>query len=68
MPRDFTLQRKHIHTLPRVTTLDFKLRCFQYKILHNTLHLNRELLFLFHKHNTLLLNVSPFANIIQSLF
>ena len=49
--RDLTLQCKHIYTLPRITTTDSKLRCFQYKILHNTLYLNQKL-FLFHKHNT----------------
>ena len=43
----------NIHTLPCITTLDSKLWCFHYKILHNTLHIN-ENLFLVHKHNTLL--------------
>ena len=53
MFRDLTLQWKHIYTLPRITTIDSKLWCFQYIILHNTLYLN-EKLFLFHKHNTAL--------------
>ena len=39
MFRDLTLQWKHIYTLPRITTIDSKLWCFQYKILHNTLYL-----------------------------
>ena len=51
MFRDLTLQCKQIFTLPRITTIDYKLRCFQYKILHNTLYLNQKL-FLFRKHNT----------------
>ena len=51
MFRDLTLQWKHIYTLPRITTIDSKLQCFQYKILHNTLYLN-EKLFLFRGHNT----------------
>ena len=42
-----------IYTLPRITTIDSKLQCFQYKILHNTLYLNQKF-FLFRKHNTLL--------------
>ena len=50
MFRDLTLQWKQIYTLPRITTIDSKLRCFQYKILHNTLYLNEQL-FLFRKHN-----------------
>ena len=48
---DLTLQWKHIYTLPHITTIDSKLRCFQYKILHNTLYLNQKL-FLFCKHDT----------------
>ena len=51
MFRDLTLQWKHIYTLPRITTIDSKLRCFQYKILYNTLYLNQKLI-LFRKHNT----------------
>ena len=50
MFRDLTLQWKQIYTLPRITTIDSKLRCFQYKILHNTLYLNEQL-FSFRKHN-----------------
>ena len=46
---DFTLQRKQIHTLPRFTILDSKLQYFQYKILHNALHLNQNYV---PKHNT----------------
>ena len=53
MFRDLTLQWKHIYTLPRITAIDSKLRCFEYKILHSTLYLDQKL-FLFHKHNTLL--------------
>ena len=48
--RDLTLQWKHIYTLPRITAVDSKLRCFQYNILHNTLYLNQKV-FLFRKHN-----------------
>ena len=40
--QDLTLQWKHIYTLPRFTTIDSKLRCFQYKSLHNTLYLNQK--------------------------
>ena len=36
---DLTLQWKHIYTLSRITTIDSKLRCLQYKTLHNTLYL-----------------------------
>ena len=43
--RDLTLQWKHIYTLPRITTIDSKLQCFQYKILLNTLCLNQKLFF-----------------------
>ena len=42
---DFTVQRKYIHTLPHTATLDSKLWCFQYKILHSTLHLNQKLFY-----------------------
>ena len=48
--RDLSLQWKHIYTLPRITTIDSKLRYFQYKSLHNTLYLNQKL-FPFRKHN-----------------
>ena len=51
MFQDLTLQWKQIYILPRITTTDSKLRCFQYKLLHNTLYLNQKL-FLFCKHNT----------------
>ena len=51
MFQDLTLQWKHIYTLSRITGIDSKLRCFQYKILRNTLYLNQKL-FLFRKHNT----------------
>ena len=51
MFRDLTLKWKHIYTLPCITTIDSKLRCFQYKSLDNTLYLNKKL-FLFRKHNT----------------
>ena len=51
MFRDLTFQWKHIYTLPRITTIDSKLRCFQYKILYNILYLNQKLI-LFRKHNT----------------
>ena len=40
--RDLTLQWKHIYTLPCITTIDSKLRYFQYKILHNTLYFNQK--------------------------
>ena len=40
MFRHVTLQWKHIYTLSRITTIHSKLRCFQYKILHNTPYLN----------------------------
>ena len=40
MFRDLTLQWKHIHTLHCITTIDSRLQCFQYKILHNTMYLN----------------------------
>ena len=49
MFQDLPLQWKHIYTLPHITTTDSKI-CFQYKILHNTLHLDQKLFF--HKHNT----------------
>ena len=52
MFRDLTLQWKHIYNLPRITTIDSKLRCFQYKFSLNTLYLNQKL-FLFRKHSTL---------------
>ena len=42
---NFTVQRKYIHTLPHTATLDSKLWCFQYKILHSTLHLNQKLFY-----------------------
>ena len=42
MCRDPTLQWKHIYTLPCITTIDSKLRCFHYEILHNTLYLNEK--------------------------
>ena len=51
MFRDLTLQWKHIYTLPRISTIDSKLQCFHYKILHNTPYFNQKL-FLFRKHNT----------------
>ena len=51
MFQHLTLHQKHIYTLPHITTLDFKLQYFQYKILHNTLYLNQKL-FLFYKLNT----------------
>ena len=51
MFRDLTLQWKHIYALPSITTIVSKLRCFQYKILQNTLNINQKL-FLFGKHNT----------------
>ena len=48
--RNVTLQWKHIYTFPyafpRITTIDSKLQCFQYKILHNPLYINQKL-FLF---------------------
>ena len=40
-----------IYCLPRIVTIDPKLRCFQYKILHNILYLNQEL-FIFGKTET----------------
>ena len=40
---------KHIHTLSRITTLDSKVWCFQYKILRNTLHVCKFLEPFFHK-------------------
>ena len=43
MLRDLTLQWKHIYTLPCITTTGYKLRCFQNKILHNTLNFNQKL-------------------------
>ena len=43
--KDLTSQWKHICTLPRITTIDSKLRCFQYKILFNTLYLNQKLFY-----------------------
>ena len=48
---DLTLQWKHIYTLPHITTIDSKLQCFQYRVLHSTLYLTQKL-FLFRKHNT----------------
>ena len=33
------LQWKYIYTLPRITTIDSKLRCFQYKVLHSTYYI-----------------------------
>ena len=57
--RDLTLQWKHIYTLPRITTIDSKLQCFQYNILQNTLYLNQKL-FSFCKHNNPL---GPFCNL-----
>ena len=51
MFRGLTLQWKHVYTLPHITTIDSKLWCFQYKILHNTLYVNQKL-FLFRKHDT----------------
>ena len=36
--RDLTLQREHIYNLPRITTIDSKLRCFKYKVY--TINLN----------------------------
>ena len=41
------------------TTLHSKLRCFQYKNVHNILYLNQKL-FLFWKHNT---SLCPFCNL-----
>ena len=60
-------QKKYIHTLSCITTLDSKLQCFQYKILHNTLHLNQKLFFNF-TNNTSLLNASPFAKNYAKLY
>ena len=45
---DLTLNWKHTYTLPRITTIDSKLQCFQYKILYNAPYLNQKFfLFLF---------------------
>ena len=49
---DLTLQWKHICTLSHIIGIDSKIRCRQYKTLHNTLYLYQKL-FLFCKHNTL---------------
>lgn len=46
--RNDQLMWNDIYVLPRTVTIDSRLRCFQYKILHNVLHLN-EKLFLFKK-------------------
>ena len=42
-------------------TIDSGLRCFQYKILHNVLHLNKKNLFLFSKTDTKTQNYVLFA-------
>ena len=40
-----------IFSLPRIVMIDSELKCFQYKILHNVLYLNKKL-FIFGKTNT----------------
>ena len=48
-----SLEWKEIYLLPRLTTIDNKLRVFQYKILHHVLFLNKRLFTLGKTHSTL---------------
>ena len=48
-----SLEWKEIYLLPRLTTIDNKLRVFQYKILHHVLFLNKRLFTLRKTHSTL---------------
>ena len=52
-----------IYCLPRIFTIDSKLRCFQYKILHNILYLNQKL-FIFGRQK---LNIAPFVKLKKKL-
>ena len=49
--RNVQLEWNDIYNLPRIVTVDTQLRCFQYKILHNVLYLNKKL-FTFGKTDT----------------
>ena len=59
--QEIELDWKNIYLLPRIVTIDVKLRNFQYKILNNILYLNKKL-FLFGMHQTPLCSFCNYAD------